>query len=303
MAKNSQELVTVLLEWIENRLGESLSVEDITKKSGYTKWHMQRIFKDVTGISLGVYTRRRRLSKAAVALRMTSRSIIDIGMQYHFDSQPAFTRAFKNQFNETPARYRHMDNWHTAGIQPPYRISGSEIPRHEIVRLDNLKLVGHIASYHCHLENVSEYREKIRSDFWYLLLEGAKKVPPVIYGLHEVKASTTRDDEQQVFYSAAVSEEYLSLDLNRHGDIVREEGDYARFTYQGDLKGLQNFILLLYSTCMPLAGLVRRQGQDIECYYTHQGNWHDMLPYEIHCDYFIPVSLAQSSMENADLAV
>lgn len=279
----------MLLEWIESHLSERLSVDDVARKSGYTKWHMQRLFIVVTGMPLGLYTRRRRLSEAAVALRLTSRTILDIAMQYNFDSQQSFTRAFKNQFNETPARYRQSDNWHTAGIQPPFRVSESEVPQPELVRLDTFNLVGNIASYHCRLEDISESREKIRSDFWHQLLAGSKRIPPVIFGLHQVRPSLEKKEEQEVFYCAAVSEEYLSLDLNTHTILVREGGDYARFTYRGYLKGFQEFIQLLYNTSMPALGLVRRQGQDIECYYTRQGTWKEKLPDEIHCDYFIPV--------------
>lgn len=303
MTTNAHDVIKVLLEWIENRLGERLSVDEIARKSGYSKWHMQRIFFNVTGMPLGLYTRGRRLSEAAMALRLTSRTILDIAMQYNFDSQQSFTRAFKKQFNETPARYRQLDDWHTAGIQPPFRLGQSEVPQPVFVRLDTFNLVGNIASYHCRLEEISENREKIRSDFWHKMLTGSKQIPPVIYGLHQVRPSLEKKDEQEVFYCAAVSEEYLTLNLNTHSKLDLEGGYYARFTYRGSLMGLQEFIQLLYNTCMPVSGLVRRQGQDIECYYTRQGAWKETLPDEIHCDYFIPVlSISSVGLETAQPA-
>ena len=36
-----------------------------------------------------------------MALRLTSRPILDIALQYRFDSQQTFTRAFKKQFDRT----------------------------------------------------------------------------------------------------------------------------------------------------------------------------------------------------------
>lgn len=53
------------------------------------------MFKDVTGHAIGAYIRARRLSKSAVALRLTARPILDIALQYRFDSQQTFTRAFE----------------------------------------------------------------------------------------------------------------------------------------------------------------------------------------------------------------
>lgn len=95
-----------LLNWIENHLDQPLLLDNVAAKSGYSKWHLQRMFRSTTGHALGSYIRERRLSKAAQALRATPRPILDIALQFHFDSQPSFSRAFKKQFGETPAVYR-----------------------------------------------------------------------------------------------------------------------------------------------------------------------------------------------------
>ncbi len=44
------------------------------------------IVKDVTGHAIGAYIRAVGLSKSAVALRLTARPILDIALQYRFDS-------------------------------------------------------------------------------------------------------------------------------------------------------------------------------------------------------------------------
>ncbi|AHG21794.1 AraC family transcriptional regulator [Chania multitudinisentens RB-25] len=95
-----------LLNWIETHLDQPLLLDNVAAKSGYSKWHLQRMFRSTTGHALGSYIRERRLSKAAQALRTTPLPILDIALQFHFDSQPSFSRAFKKQFGETPAVYR-----------------------------------------------------------------------------------------------------------------------------------------------------------------------------------------------------
>lgn len=89
-------IIRDLLVWLESHLDQPLSLDNVAFKAGYSKWHLQRMFKNVTGHAIGAYIRARRLSKAAVALRLTSRPILDIALQYRFDSQQTFTRAFKN---------------------------------------------------------------------------------------------------------------------------------------------------------------------------------------------------------------
>ncbi|HCC0721304.1 TPA: helix-turn-helix domain-containing protein, partial [Salmonella enterica subsp. enterica serovar Paratyphi A] len=117
-------IIRDLLIWLEGHLDQPLSLDNVAAKAGYSKWHLQRMFKDVTGHAIGAYIRARRLSKSAVALRLTARPILDIALQYRFDSQQTFTRAFKKQFSQTPALYRRSPEWSAFGIRPPLRLGG-----------------------------------------------------------------------------------------------------------------------------------------------------------------------------------
>lgn len=66
-------IIRDLLTWLEGHLDQPLSLDNVAAKAGYSKWHLQRMFKDVTGHAIGAYIRARRLSKSAVALRLTAR--------------------------------------------------------------------------------------------------------------------------------------------------------------------------------------------------------------------------------------
>lgn len=69
-------IIRDLLIWLEGHLDQPLSLDNVAAKAGYSKWHLQRMFKDVTGHAIGAYIRARRLSKSAVALRLTARPIL-----------------------------------------------------------------------------------------------------------------------------------------------------------------------------------------------------------------------------------
>ncbi|BEM52158.1 TPA: helix-turn-helix domain-containing protein [Serratia marcescens] len=119
-----------LLDWIETHLDQPLLLDNVAAKSGYSKWHLQRMFRSTTGHALGSYIRERRLSQAAQALRSSPRPILDIALQYHFDSQPSFSRAFKKQFGKTPAVYRRTTRWDVAEW-PPQPVDVEAEPRHD----------------------------------------------------------------------------------------------------------------------------------------------------------------------------
>ena len=95
-----------LLVWIENNLRNPLSLDIVSEKSGYSKWYLQRMFRQQTNLPLAAYIRARRLYLAAFSLRYTQKSILDISLEYQFDSQQTFSRCFKKHFGETPSAYR-----------------------------------------------------------------------------------------------------------------------------------------------------------------------------------------------------
>lgn len=286
-------IIRDLLVWLESHLDQPLSLDNVALKAGYSKWHLQRMFKEVTGHAIGAYIRARRLSKAAVALRLTSRPILDIALQYRFDSQQTFTRAFKKQFNQTPAWYRRASEWNAFGIRPPIRLGKHHIPEAHFVTLPETMLVGQTQSYTCTLEQISSYRDEMRMHFWQQFLLETDTVPPVLYGLHQARASHEKVDEQEILYTTAVPSDQQALSMPSNQSVMLGAGDYVQFNYQGPRRALQDFILLLYGTCMPTLGLVRREGQDIERFYTHGGKKRSEPPAEIRCEYLIPIKSPQ----------
>jgi len=103
-----EEIIHSLTRWIDQNLDKTLSIDEVAARSGYSKWHLQRMFRTVTKQTLGGYIRERRLTLAAEALRQTQRPVFDIAMQYGYDSQQTFSRVFRRQFSQTPTAYRHF---------------------------------------------------------------------------------------------------------------------------------------------------------------------------------------------------
>ncbi|AUU89248.1 MDR efflux pump AcrAB transcriptional activator RobA [Phytobacter diazotrophicus] len=282
-------IIRDLLTWLESHLDQPLSLDNVAAKAGYSKWHLQRMFKDVTGHAIGAYIRARRLSKSAVALRLTSRPILDIALQYRFDSQQTFTRAFKKQFNLTPALYRRSPDWSAFGIRPPLRLGEFAMPRHEFITLPDMQLIGTTQSYTCSLEEISDFRNQMRIQFWRDFLGNSPTIPAEMYGLHEPRPSLEKDDEQEVFYTTALTPEMANGYMHNAQPVKLEGGEYVMFFYEGPGTGVQEFILTVYGTCMPMLNLTRRKGQDIERFYPQEDARAQEPPLYIRCEYLIPV--------------
>lgn len=95
-----------ITSWINNNLPNNIKIEDVAKQSGYSMWHLQRVFKEATGQPLGTYLREARLVYAANLLASSNQSISALCETLGFRSRPAFTRAFTAYFGMAPGLYR-----------------------------------------------------------------------------------------------------------------------------------------------------------------------------------------------------
>lgn len=106
MTDNYEFIIKKVISYIEAHLHEPLTMADIANEAGFSKFHFHRIFQSSVGMTIAEYIRMRRLANASVALLHTNERILDIACYYQFDSQEAFTRAFKKVYNLPPGRYR-----------------------------------------------------------------------------------------------------------------------------------------------------------------------------------------------------
>lgn len=283
-------IIRDLLSWLDSHLDTPLTLDHVAAKSGYSKWHLQRMFKEVTGQAIGSYIRQRRLTVAAFALRITRKSILEIALQYHFDSQQTFTRAFKKQFDQTPASYRRAEEWNFNGVVPTNALTRENLPDFDYVALPELSFISMSHHYHCSIDQMEERQVQLRENFWLNYLNGhIHDMPFQVYGLYTVTTEMKCNEEQEITYVTCVRPEDAPKDLK--GNIVKiPEQFYAKFHYHGPIKGLQHFIVMVYHRCMPLLNASRKKGgYDIEIYYP--SNNHNALTLsEIECDYLIPIN-------------
>ncbi|MBR9728800.1 helix-turn-helix domain-containing protein [Shewanella intestini] len=95
-----------LLDYIHRHITQPLSLDDLAQKSHLSRWQLQRIFQQQTGLNLAQYVRELKLSMAAERVVTTTDRMLDIAYQLGFASEVSFSRAFKQFFGLTPSQYR-----------------------------------------------------------------------------------------------------------------------------------------------------------------------------------------------------
>jgi AraC-like DNA-binding protein len=97
--------VSRMQEYIDSNLMNQITLKQMANAANYSPWHAARLFKESTGCAPFEYIRALRLTKAALVLRDGQPKIVDVAMDFIFDSQEGFTRAFTKEFGISPKRY------------------------------------------------------------------------------------------------------------------------------------------------------------------------------------------------------
>ena len=94
------------IQYIEQHLREELTIQDIARQAALSPFYFQKGFAMLCGMTVGDYIRQRRLSVAGLEVLTTDRKIIDIALEFGYDSPDSFTRAFTRFHGLTPAALR-----------------------------------------------------------------------------------------------------------------------------------------------------------------------------------------------------
>jgi AraC family transcriptional regulator len=92
-------------DYIEGHIREPITLHALAQAAGYSPWHSARIFKELTDRTPFEYIRALRLSRAALELRDKEVRILDVALDFIFESHEGFTRAFSKQFGMSPSYY------------------------------------------------------------------------------------------------------------------------------------------------------------------------------------------------------
>lgn len=92
--------------FIESHFAQDITLDDLARVCGLSRFQMSRLFSHATGKTVTAYVRGRRLTEAARALAGGAPDILAVALQAGYNSHEAFSRAFRDQFGLTPAQLR-----------------------------------------------------------------------------------------------------------------------------------------------------------------------------------------------------
>ena len=257
-----KQYINDLVDWIEANLTDELNIDVITLKSGYSKWHMQRMFKEMTGQTLASYTRKRRLTLAAMALRLTSMSLIDIAVRFGFDNQQNFTRVFKSHFSLTPGAYRRipemrMKNFHSRiSTQRPW-------VQARLAEKPALPLHGEEIEWECRFGEYIEHHNHVVAQHTRDFMAFAGQHASRAWLGFQFSPGVNSADQQHISMFQALESQNAAVLPRDAQRWTGEKGLYAEIDWHGAPEEINAFTAEIYYNHLPALGVARRPGKDL----------------------------------------
>jgi two-component system response regulator YesN len=100
-----RRLVDRIIEVINRRYHENLSIEDISNEVFFSSNYIRKVFKDETGQTITEYLLQVRMKKATELMRDSQLHVHDIGQRIGYENISYFCQVFKQYYGVTPKEY------------------------------------------------------------------------------------------------------------------------------------------------------------------------------------------------------
>ena len=234
---------------IERNSTQPLTLDGIAAACGVSRSHLAHAFGAATGLSVMQYVRGRRLTAAAQALAAGAPDILAIALDSGYGSHEAFTRAFRDRFDQTPESVRQrrsVDGLALAGpleLRPP---AGIRLDPPRVVDVHNMRIVGlaERCSFHTTITIPAQ---------WQRFMEYHDAIP-FKCGDIPVGVNYSADDDGQFLYMCGAevhrfekySRELLHLEV--------QPRQYAVFEHRGHVSTIYETYRCIWNEAMPATG-------------------------------------------------
>ncbi len=246
---------------IESRVGLPVTLDELARHAGVSRYHLSRIFPLATGFSISGYLRGRRLSVAAQALADGAPDILQVALDAGYGSHEAFTRAFRDQFGLTPDEVRRRGSLETLTLVeslPMDSPATADLANPTIDHRPAMRMAG--------------FREKLDMSnpnaipaLWQRFGQYLGSIPGAVsaaaYGI------VAGMDGELCDYMAAAEISPSADPLPEFKTLTVPERRWARFPHHGHISQIRATIAAIYDYGLGRAGLEQADGISFVEYY------------------------------------
>ena len=136
--------ISEAVDYIESHISDEITADDVANSACISTFYFQKGFSMLCGYTIMEYIRNRRLALAGVALADSEAKVIDVAMQYGYDSPDSFTKAFTRFHGITPSQVRKDKTMikSFAPLKLTISLKGGYLMDYRITKKDNFTVIG-----------------------------------------------------------------------------------------------------------------------------------------------------------------
>ncbi|MCF4171853.1 MULTISPECIES: AraC family transcriptional regulator [unclassified Vibrio] len=261
--------VEKIVDYIHQNLDKPLTVTELADISCWSRWQLQRVFQEQTNHNLAQYVREQKLSRAAEQLLKSDQKVTDIALDFGFNSEVSFSRAFKQLFAISPRQYRLVGKLN--GIRLPLVMS-PELPLDQaatqVVRIESKPetqfwgVYGPIDSIYAANPQFSQQVLDIWGTFTQIALQHSIAPNHFYYGI--VDTVRVLPNSQLVYWAASDNPAFSQISQLEHVTIPAQM--YAVITHVGPAATFPKTLEWVLQSWLPSSGYMGLEGFELECY-------------------------------------
>ncbi|HEY7671623.1 MAG TPA: GyrI-like domain-containing protein [Gammaproteobacteria bacterium] len=240
------ERIRRVADYLAGHLDEELDLETLARVACFSPYHFHRIYRGLLGETVNETVRRLRLNRAAIDLLDGELSIERTARRAGYSSQAAFTRAFRAEYGEPPARFRGRPEA-GSGERAPYRVELVDLPTLRVATIE------HRGDYR--LANKSFERLMTIAATTGLLTPATRTI-----GIYHDDPEAVPEPELRSAACITVPDGWAPTRELKEGRI--EAGRYARIVHTGPYTELETAYDWLYRSWLPASACDPR---DLPC--------------------------------------
>jgi len=270
------ERVQCAIDFIELHLKDELDIHEIAYRVGYSASHFQRLFQALLGQSVADYIRRRRLTEALQQITHGDVRILDVALDYQFESQESFTRAFKACFGITPGECRRDGGQSLAArrinrirIEHLNHVGKGMTMTPKIVDMAPFSVIG-IEARFISILSPDKTNDVVIPKLWADFSQRSNQIPDRLekeaLGLVYCLDDQPKSHPNECLYVCGVK---VSTYTQPPTGMIRLEvpgGKYAVFTHQGPADKFDHMMKYIYGSWFPKSGYEFDDRPEIEIY-------------------------------------
>lgn len=242
------------MQYLEDHLTDHIDYCQLGRIAGCSEYHFRRMFSYLSGMPLGEYVRKRRVSIAPSLLRKGMK-VIDCALLLGYESPDAFRRAFQEMHGITPSEAKRAE----LALQtfPPMTfqlvIKGGRQMQYRIVHNNEFKIVGFKKRVTLQFEGTNPQVQLLSEQMTPERIAELKSLCNIDpQGMLSVSVNfaerTTEGSELDQYLGVATTKQAP----NGYDMLLVEESDWGVFTVVGEFpQAVQDTWARIYSEWLP----------------------------------------------------